>query len=107
MLYKFKSSVTGDLIMLDPNGRRVLEIIGKDSNSTGIILPEQMAAAQTAIEQAIEREEAQQQTAIQDARAQGKSAPVFEALSLRKRAWPMVVMLQRCAKEKAPITWGV
>ena len=29
MLYKFKSKSTADLIMLEPNGRRVLEIIGK------------------------------------------------------------------------------
>jgi Domain of unknown function (DUF1840) len=107
MLYKFKSPVSGDLIMLELNGRRVLEIIGKDPSPTGIILPEQMAAAQAAIQQAVEREEAQQQAAIQAAKAQGKTGPVFEALSLRKRAWPMVVMLQQCAKEKAPITWGV
>jgi Domain of unknown function (DUF1840) len=107
MLYKFKSAATGDLIMLEPNGRRVLEIIGKDAGPTGIILPEHMAAAQTAIQQAVEREEAQQQAALQEAKAQGKPTPTFEVLSLRKRAWPMVEMLQRCAKENVPITWGV
>ncbi|MGA8513427.1 MAG: DUF1840 domain-containing protein [Burkholderiaceae bacterium] len=107
MLYKFKSPAAGDLIMLEPNGRRVLEIIGKDAGPTGIILPEQMAAAQVAIQQAVEREEAQQQTAVQEAKAQGKPVPTFEALSLRKRAWPMLEMLQRCAKANAPITWGV
>jgi Domain of unknown function (DUF1840) len=107
MIYKFKSPAAGDLIMLESNGRRVLEIIGKDPSATGIILPDQMAVAQAAIQQAIEHEEAQQKAAIQDAKAQGKSVPVFEAISLRKRAWPMVEMLQRCAKEKAPITWGV
>ena len=31
MLYKFKSKAAGDLIMLEPNGRRVLEIIGKET----------------------------------------------------------------------------
>ncbi len=31
MLYKFKSKAAGDVIMLEPNGRRVLEIIGKDA----------------------------------------------------------------------------
>ena len=31
MLYKFKSKAAGDLIMLEPNGRRVLQIIGKDA----------------------------------------------------------------------------
>lgn len=107
MLYKFKSTAAGDLIMLEPNGRRVLEIIGKDAGLTGIILPEQMVDAQTAIQQAVQREEAQQQAAVLEAKAQGKSAPTFESVGLRKRAWPMVEMLQRCAKEKAAITWGV
>lgn len=107
MLYKFKSPAAGDLIMLEPNGRRVLEIMGKDPGPTGIVLPEQMAAAQEAIQRAVENEEAQQKAAIAEAKAQGKPAPSFDALTLRKRAWPMLEMLQRCAKAKEPITWGV
>jgi Domain of unknown function (DUF1840) len=107
MLYKFKSKVTGDLIMLEPNGRRVLEIIGKDAGPTGIVLPEQMPAAIEALTAVIAREEAEQQAAIAQAKAKGSVAPTFEAVSLRKRAWPLVEMLQRCAKENAPITWGV
>src|SRR5438128_398173 len=43
MLYKFKSKAAGDLIMLEPNGRRVLEIIGKDPAPKGIIESAQMA----------------------------------------------------------------
>ncbi len=107
MLYKFKSSAAGDLIMLEPNGRRVLEIMGKAPDPTGIILPEQMAAAMDALNAAMAREEAEQQDAIAQAKAKGESVPRFDAINLRKRAWPMVEMLQRCSKEKAPITWGV
>jgi alpha-beta hydrolase superfamily lysophospholipase len=107
MLYKFKSQAAGDLIMLEPNGRRVLEIMGKDAGPTGIILPEQMPAAINALTAAITREEAEQQAAIADAKAKGGVVPRFEAISLRKRAWPLVEMLQRCAKENAPVTWGV
>jgi Domain of unknown function (DUF1840) len=107
MLYKFKSKATGDLIMLEPNGRRVLEIIGKDAGPTGIILPEQMPAAIEALTAVIAREEAEQQAAIAEAKAKGSVAPSFEAVSLRKRAWPLVEMLQRCVKEQASITWGV
>jgi Domain of unknown function (DUF1840) len=107
MLYKFKSSAAGDLIMLEANGRRVLEIIGKEAGATGIILPEQMAQARTALQHAVEREEAEQSAAMEQAKSQGLPPPQFAALSLRKRAWPLVEMLQRCAKENAPITWGV
>ena len=65
MLYKFKSKAAGDLIMLEPNGRRVLEVIGKDPGPKGIILPEQMPAAVAALEEAIRKEESEQQAANQ------------------------------------------
>ncbi len=53
MLFKFKSKVAGDLIMLEPNGRRVLEIIGKDPSQAGIILPAQMSTVLSALEKTI------------------------------------------------------
>ena len=37
MLYKFKTKAAGDLIMLEADGRRLLEIIGKDPGPTGIM----------------------------------------------------------------------
>ncbi len=107
MLYKFKSAAAGDLIMLEPNGRRVLEVMGKDAGPTGIILPEHMQSAMHALTTAVSQEEAEQQTAIDQAKSKGEIPPRFEAVSLRKRAWPLVEMLQRCMKENAPITWGV
>lgn len=107
MLYKFKSPAAGDVIMLEPNGRRVLEIIGKDPGPTGIVLPDEMGAAIEALTHAIEKEEALQQAAIAHAKAQGEVAPAFDAVSLRKRAWPFVEMMQRCLKEKASLVWGV
>ena len=53
MLFKFKSRATADLIMLEPNGRRVLEIIGKTPDDEhGIITVEQIPAAISALEAA-------------------------------------------------------
>ncbi|MES2483169.1 MAG: DUF1840 domain-containing protein [Pseudomonadota bacterium] len=107
MLYKFKSKASGDLIMLEPNGRRVLEIIGKAPGPTGIILPAEMETAAAALEQAIAREEAQQQAQIGEARAAGKEPVAFEGISLRQRAFPMIDMLRRCAAAGREIVWGV
>ena len=51
MLYKFKSRATADLIMLEANGRQVLEIIGKTPDDEhGIITVEQIPAAISALE---------------------------------------------------------
>lgn len=111
MLYKFKSKAAGDLIMLQANGRRVLEIIGKDtsaeSNGKGILLPTQMAAAIAALQAAVAREEAEQQAAVAEALAQGVTPPRFEAIGLRQRAQPFIEMLRRCEKAEQPVVWGV
>jgi hypothetical protein len=108
MLYKFKSKATGDLIMLQPNGRQVLEIIGKDARATsGILLPPQMLAAIAALEAAVAKEEQAQQTLIEEARTRGEAPPRFEAVSLRQRTLPFIDMLRRCQKEDQEIVWGV
>jgi len=107
MLYKFKSKAAGDVIMLEPNGRRVLEIIGKDAGPKGIILPEQMPAAVGALEAAIAREEADQKAMVDEAKAKGEVPPKFDGVSLRQRAVPLLDMLRRCEKANAEIVWGV
>jgi cyclopropane-fatty-acyl-phospholipid synthase len=107
MLYKFKSKAAGDLIMLEPNGRQVLQIIGKDPGPKGIIEPAQMGAAIQALEAAIEREEAEQKQADADAQAKGEKAARGEGISLRQRAVPLVDMLRRAQKEGEDIVWGV
>jgi len=53
MLYKFKSKVSSDVIMLEPNGRQILQIWGKFEEGVaakGILLPEDMPAAKAALE---------------------------------------------------------
>jgi len=114
MLYKFKSKGTGDLIMLQPNGRRMLEIIGKisagdsdDAAGKGIILPEQMPAALAALASAVAQEAADRKAALSQALERNEDPPRFEAISLRQRALPLVEMLQRCEKAGHAIVWGV
>lgn len=111
MLYKFKSRSVGDLIMLQPNGRRLLDIIGKDTQvgtgDKGIILPDQMPAAIAALEAAIASEEAEQKAAQSAALVHQQTAPRFEAISLRQRALPFIEMLRRCEKAGDEIVWGV
>jgi len=111
MLYKFKSKATGDVIMLQPNGQRVLEIIGKHSAAEpslkGILLPEQMTEALSALAAAIEHEEVQRKEAIQQAKADNLPAPHFEAISLRQRALPFMDMVRECMKAEEAILWGI
>lgn len=108
MLYKFKSKTTGDVIMLQPNGQRVLQIIGKDApDAKGIILPEQMPGAIAALEAAIATEEADRAVALAEAVARDETPPHFDAVSLRQRALPFIEMLRRCEKDGTEVVWGV
>ena len=107
MLYKFKSKAAGDLIMLEPNGRRVLEIIGKDPGPKGIIQSEEIGAALSALEAAVAREEAEHKALAEEAKAKGDVPPRFDAVSLRQRAVPFVDMLRRCQQAGKDIVWGV
>ena len=107
MLYKFKSKAAGDVIMLEANGQRVLEIIGKSPDAKGIILPEQMPAAIDALQAAIAQEEAARDAAVAQARAENGTPPRFDAVSLRQRAHPFIAMLKECLASKKEIVWGV
>ena len=111
MLYKFKSNAAGDLIMLEANGRRVLDIVGKDtspaSSGKGILLPEEMAAAMAALQAAVTTEEAAQQAAVAEALAEHRTPPRFDAIGLRQRAQPFIEMLRRCQTAGKEIVWGV
>jgi Fe-S cluster assembly ATPase SufC len=100
MLYKFKSKNAGDVIMLQANGRTVLEVIGKDAGPAGIILAAQMPAAIEALKAAIALEESHDEKPDQDA-VQG------DAPGLRQRATPFIDMLSRNHKAGTDVTWGV
>lgn len=108
MLYKFKSKVTSDVIMLEPNGRQILQIWGKfeeGAPAKGILLPEDMPAAKAALEAAIAQEEAQRAQAALEAQASGEDTHAT-GISLRQRAMPLLDMLQRSLKAQKEIVWG-
>lgn len=100
MLYKFKSKNAGDVIMLQANGRKVLELIGKDAGPTGIILAAQVPAAIKALQEAIALEESHEEN--HDANVVPGDSP-----GLRQRAMPFIDMLQRNYQAGTDVTWGV
>ena len=110
MLYKFKSKVTADLIMLEPNGRKVLQLIGRGGPTSllkGILLPPDMPLAIAALERAIADDEAAQQERLEEAQAAGEKLPPAETVSLRQRAVPFVDMLRRCHQADEEVVWGI
>ena len=100
MLYRFKSKNMGDVIMLEFNGRQVLEIIGKSPGPRGIILPEQMPSAVEALEAAIKLDEVEKEKEKND-------DGLAEGVRLRYRAKPFIDMLRWNIKAGQEVVWGV
>jgi len=98
MLYKFKSKDASDVLMLEVNGRKILEIIGKDAGPKGIILPEQMPAAIAALQAAMAHEESNDPD---------EGAVPGDGFSLRQRATPFLDMLRRSHENGHEMVWGV
>ncbi|MEI7975351.1 MAG: DUF1840 domain-containing protein [Betaproteobacteria bacterium] len=94
MLFKFKSKVTGDLIMLEPDAKRLLKIMGREDQVKGIFLAEQLPLAIAALESAVSQEEAE---GLQDPKQ----------IRLRQRSMPMLKMLKQCLNQSADVVWGV
>ena len=113
MLYKFKSKATGDLIMLEPQGKQILKLIGKEPGPQGIILPNEMLAAIEALNAAVQQEEWAHQAA-KDALRDNKekegatlSVDGPRTISLKQRVVPFIDMLRRAHAEDKEVVWGV
>ena len=106
MLYKFKSRATADLVMLEPAGRRLLELLGRDPAAAGIFEWTDLPDCMQRLESAIEQEETLLAEAEEQARAEGQTIRRPE-VSLRQRLWPMREMMRRSHAEQQPIVWGV
>ncbi|GAA4425392.1 DUF1840 domain-containing protein [Acidovorax lacteus] len=110
MLYKFKSRAVADLIMLEPQGRQILEIIGKTPGATGIVTVAQIPEAIAALESAVAAEEARRAQQAADAAQEDadevETEPV-DAVHLRQRVVPFIDLLRRSAAEGYDVVWGV
>ncbi len=110
MLYKFKSKVTSDVIMLEPNGQEILQIIGKFSPENphkGIIEPQDMRLAIQRLEAATAKVDSHNpKNTIQDMQEDSLSnAP--QSVQLHQRAAPFLEMLKRSLAQNQAIVWGV
>lgn len=110
MLYKFKSRAAADLILLEPQGRQILEIIGKTPGPTGIVTAAQIPAALAALEAAVARDEARLRAAQQEpgsADANPAEDEPNDTVHLRQRATPFIDLLRRSQQEGCDVVWGV
>jgi hypothetical protein len=100
MLYKFKSAAAGDVILLGPQGDRLLRLLGREPAAKGIFEVADMPGLLQCLQAAIDADVATPEEGVPEAEAN-------PAVVLRQRLWPVVDMLRRCLAAKEPIVWGV
>ena len=104
MLYKFKSRATADLIMLEPQGRQIVALIGKTPGASGIVTAAQIPAAIAALEAAVAADEAR--PPVEDAEGGAAADEDKEVVRLRQRVAPFIDMLKRSAAQDMDVVWG-
>ena len=107
MLYIFKSKASANLIMLQPNGERMMEIIGKDTSGKGILLPEHMPAAIAALEAALAQDGAAPVSGTKTAVDNSAASSAGERITLRQRVVPFLDLLRRSHAAGVAVVWGV
>ena len=125
MIYEFKSRATGSVVMTEPVGKQVLEIIGKSPDARGIITVDQIPTAIAALEKAVGEERMRQAERTQHAGEGGaafgarrpdphEEEPADDAASdgharvlLAQRVFPLVEMMRTAHAAGKDITWGV
>lgn len=97
--------------MLEPQGKHILKLIGKEPGAKGIILPSEMLQAISALHAAVAQEELAIQEAKdaaedeQDAKPAAVEGP--RLISLRQRVVPFIDVLRRAHAEDKEVVWGV
>ncbi|MDQ5896295.1 MAG: hypothetical protein QG612_381 [Pseudomonadota bacterium] len=107
MLYKFRSKVSGDVIMTSEVGDRLMRLLGREPAAQGIFQPAQMPQAIAALEAAVRDEEEARRRAEAEAATEGRTLPAPKGVSLRQRVWPLIDMLRRSSAAEEDIVWGV
>ncbi|MCU0773025.1 MAG: DUF1840 domain-containing protein [Ideonella sp.] len=103
MLYKFKSKASGDVIMTEPIGNRLLGILGREPAPKGIFEVADLPALIAALEAAISADEASRAAAGGDE----DDPRAGDRISLKQRAWPLLDMMKRALAGRVVIVWGV
>lgn len=105
MIYKFKSQFEGDVLMLEANGDQILNIIGRQPASQGIITAEQIPAAVMALETAINAIASVEPPALPHIGTE--TDPNGDSVPLRHRAAPFIDLLRKSAHAGKDVVWGV
>lgn len=103
----FKSKATGDLIMLTAHAGALLGRLGKSVSGAGILTVPEMPAALKVLKSLDDGSQEERSRSAAQAANDDPVEVMDEQVSLRKRAVPLVRMIEEAHASGEPIVWGV
>ena len=110
MLFKFKSQAASDLIMLEADARKLLQIMLGHDPVKGIVQAQDIPRCISALQEAVLQDEAARKRhadKVADADSDDSDGVVLDAVRLSQRATPMLKLLERSQAEASDVVWGV
>lgn len=107
MIYKFKSKAGADVLMMGPQGDRILRLLGREPAPKGLFAEADLDGLMARLEMAVADDEAEFARVVAEAEAAGHEPPRREGVSLKQRAWPLLELMQHSRRAGADIVWGV
>ncbi len=111
MSLTLRCAATGDLLLIQALAHELLGLLGKQADQPGILEPADMPHALSVLRGLpVDSPQSRADTQAPDeAEEDGDLAVPFaeETVPLRKRAWPLIQMIERALAEGKPIVWGV
>ncbi|MBI3524520.1 MAG: DUF1840 domain-containing protein [Betaproteobacteria bacterium] len=110
MIVIFQSQAAGDVIMFGDVAYRLMAIMGKEAAPKGIVGVEQLPQAIASLKAAIATDKAAHAGFGENDLPQLEETPdggKRDYVSLTQRAVPLIELLERSLKNRAPVVWGV
>ena len=104
MAVTFTTKASGDVTMLDAHAKQVMDLIGKDLGTRGVITAAEAAAAAAKLRSAGGAAGDPKMNPDQEKEAEAAGA---DTVPLHTRVQPFVEMLEASAKQGKDILWGV
>jgi len=113
----FQSDASGDVMMFDEVARHMMEIMGKETTTRGVVTVEQMPDCIARLKSAIAEDRARAHNAHPhgnshedtggDSGGGEAESGIAARVSLAQRAVPLVELLERSFQREKPVLWGV
>lgn len=104
-MIRFESKAAAAVYMLDAHASELLKILGKPLGERGVIAAEEIPAALLALRSAAEGA-AENDMARAEAAENDEQAVDRDAVSLKRRMFPLLDLLERAQNKRAPVLWS-